>query len=116
MWRTHFKTLLVHFLVLMGRRTSRVSRRRCFVQFYLQACADFCRYLQSVAILDKELTPEQKAKLDTLEAAVNAARTKFQKQKSTSFLAWRTDEVAQYFNQVDSIIFISSVQTLITCN
>ena len=57
------------------------------------------RYLQSVAILDKELTPEQQAKLDQLEAAVTAAKTKFQKEKSSAFLAWRTDEVAQYFNQ-----------------
>ncbi|KAF2271443.1 uncharacterized protein EI97DRAFT_270258 [Westerdykella ornata] len=56
-------------------------------------------YLQSVAILDKELTPEQKKKLDQLEKNVNDAKTKFQKAKSSAFLAWRNDEVAQYFNQ-----------------
>jgi ABC-type enterochelin transport system substrate-binding protein len=52
-----------------------------------------------VAILDKELTEEQKKKLDSLEKAVNNARTKFQKQKNTAFVTWLNDEVAQYFNQ-----------------
>lgn len=52
-----------------------------------------------MAILDKELTPEQKAKLDGYEQALTAAKQKWQREKSTAFLAWRNDEVAQYFNQ-----------------
>lgn len=56
-------------------------------------------YLQSVAILDKELTPEQKKRIATLEQGVNDAKLKFQKEKQSAFLTWRNDEVAQYFNQ-----------------
>jgi organic radical activating enzyme len=56
-------------------------------------------YLQSVEVESKALTKDQKKKLDTLEKAVDKARAKFQKQKSASFLTWKNDEVAQYFNQ-----------------
>ncbi|KAF2467261.1 uncharacterized protein BDR25DRAFT_376172 [Lindgomyces ingoldianus] len=56
-------------------------------------------YLQSVNITDKVLTPEQQAKLDAYEAAVNTAKAKFQKEKSAAFLAWKTDEIAKYYNQ-----------------
>lgn len=56
-------------------------------------------YLQSVAILDKELTPDQKKKVDTLEKAVTDAKLKFAKEKQSAFIAWKSDAVAQYFNQ-----------------
>lgn len=56
-------------------------------------------YLQSVAILDKELTPEQEKKRLAYETAVNNAKVKYAKEKNAAFLSWRTDEVAQYFNQ-----------------
>ncbi|KAF2007466.1 hypothetical protein P154DRAFT_119796 [Amniculicola lignicola CBS 123094] len=56
-------------------------------------------YLQSVAISDRVLTEPEKTKVDALEAAVTAARIKFQKEKATAFLTWKSDEVAQYFNQ-----------------
>ena len=52
-----------------------------------------------MAILDKDLTKDQKKKLDSLEKGVNNARTKFQKQKNVAFVTWTKDEVAQYFNQ-----------------
>ncbi|KAF2747647.1 hypothetical protein M011DRAFT_477265 [Sporormia fimetaria CBS 119925] len=56
-------------------------------------------YLESVAVSDRVLTDAEKKKLATLEKAVDAAKTKFSKQKNTAFMTWRKDEVAQYFNQ-----------------